>query len=442
MTLFFLYTAGIVALVLAAAYSGVRGQRDTLHPGLVIGGMLLFLYAYMPMRLYLENGFFGYITEDQLGFAQLVNLCGVGALVGGVTAGAWGGLFREADVQLPRRGGRIYAAGLVVGLAGVLGYVIGIVATGGFSEAYGRAYGGGWSESGYVRELFLMTAPAILLILASGQLGHRPLRWWWVVLFGAPLLIQGLLGARRGPTFVVLVTVLAGYYLIRARRPALVTVLAGGSALGLLMLFLVSNRESIYLGSDFRFENEAGKVLDAGAGNEFIYGAGSVVTANEVGQYFWGGRYATVLFVRPIPRSLWPGKYEFAKRTFGADVEVNMGVDYDAMAHVMGWVGAIGAAPGLVADMFMEFSWGMVAVLFLIGYFFGRSWRNSVMRGGIWIVVYGVALSLSVYLVMQTLEAFIFRLLFMLAPVWWAARYAGLGNYQRRESGGPVRAAA
>ena len=423
MTLFLVYTAGIAALALLAMYVGVRGQRDTLHPGLVLAAMLLFLYAYMPMRLYAEDGFFGFITEGQLAFVQLVNLCGVGALLGGVIAGAWGGLFREGHVRLSLRGARVYAAALVVGLSGVVGYVIGIVATGGFSEAYGRAYGGGWSASGYVREAYLMTAPAILLVLASGRLKQRPLRWWWVVLFGAPLLIQGLLGARRGPTFVVLVTVLAGYYLIRGRRPALVTVLSGGSALGLLMLFLVANRQSIYLGSDFEFENETGMVLDAGAGNEFIYGAGSIVTANELGQYFWGGRYATVLFVRPVPRSLWPGKYEFAKRTFGADVEVNMGVDYDAMTHVMGWVGAIGAAPGIVADMFMEFSWGMVAVLFLIGYFFGRTWRNSVEWGGIWIVVYGVALSLSVYLVMQTLEAFLFRLLFMLAPVYWTNWY-------------------
>jgi hypothetical protein len=111
---------------------------------------------------------------------------------------------------------------------------------------------------------------------------------------------------------------------------------------------------------------------------------------------------------------------------FGADVQINMGVDIDAMTHVMGWVGALGAATGIVADMFIEFSWGMVFALFAIGLFYGRAWRNSVTLGGIWIVVYGVALSLSIYLVMQSLEAFIFRLLFMLAPVYWTWWYARL----------------
>jgi len=442
MTLFFSYTFAIVVLLFGGALAGVRGQRDTLHPAVVLGSMAFFLYVIMPLRLYSEDGFFGFLTERQLAFAQLVNLVGIAGLMGGIALGTYGGSFREGFVRLLPEGPRVYNAGLVVGLVGVWGYGAGIVAMGGFSQAYGVAYGGGWSDSGYVRELYLMTSPAILILLASGQLVGRVQRWVWIPLFGAPLAIQGLLGARRGPTFVVLVTVLAGVYLIRGRRPLLLQVLGGGAALGFLLLLLVANRQQIYIGSEFNLEADATEVLDAGAGNEFIYGAGSVYTASETGQYYWGGRYATVLFIRPIPRSLWPEKYEFAKKMFGADVEVNMGVDIDAMTHMMGWVGALGAATGIVADMFIEFSWGMVLVLFGIGFFYGRAWRNSVMRGGIWIVVYGVALSLSVYLIMQSLEAFLFRVLFMLAPVWWTAWYAGLGRYQGRESEGPVRAAA
>ncbi|MFT3913259.1 MAG: hypothetical protein QM704_03955 [Anaeromyxobacteraceae bacterium] len=442
MTIFYSYTIAIALIIGLSIWTGVRGQRDSLHPALVLGAMALFLYVLMPLKIAAEDGFFGYLTERQLVFGQLVNLVGIAALVLGVAIGAYGGTFREGFVRLLPEGPRVYNAAIIVGLAGVWGYGAGILAMGGFSRAYGVAYGGGWSDSGYVRELYLMTSPAILLLLASGRVVGSIQSWTWVALFGAPLAIQGLLGARRGPTFVVLVTILAGVYLIRGRRPLLLQVLGGGAAVGVLLLLLVANRQNIYIGSEFRLEGDPTEVLSAGSGNEFIYGAGSVYTASETGQYYWGGRYATVLFIRPIPRSIWPEKYEFAKKTFGADVEVNMGVDIDAMTHIMGWVGAFGAATGIVADMFIEFSWGMVAVMFGLGYFYGRSWRNSVTKGGIWIVVYGVALALSIYLIMQSLEAFLFRVLFMLAPVGWVWWYAGLGRFENAEPEGGARSPA
>jgi hypothetical protein len=110
-----------------------------------------------------------------------------------------------------------------------------------------------------------------------------------------------------------------------------------------------------------------------------------------------------------------------------------MGVDVDAFTHVLGWRGAFGAAPGIVADMWLEFAWGGLVALFLIGFLYGRAWSRCVKRGGLAVVVYGSLLCLSLYLVMQTLEAMAFRFLIMAVPSWIAWRFAA-GARRRRAS--------
>ena len=75
---------------------------------------------------------------------------------------------------------------------------------GGFGGAYGRAYGGVWADTGYIRDLLYLTITALVLLLAA-RTGGRLSRvdWLWIALFAGPWLIHGLLGARRGPTFMV-----------------------------------------------------------------------------------------------------------------------------------------------------------------------------------------------------------------------------------------------
>ena len=48
-----------------------------------------------------------------------------------------------------------------------------------------------------------------------------------------------------------------------------------------------------------------------------LYGAGAILHADALGAYGWGRRYAIVLFVRPIPRFLWPSKYDDAADFLG-----------------------------------------------------------------------------------------------------------------------------
>ena len=231
---------------------------------------------------------------------------------------------------------------------------------------------------------------------------------------------------------MVIVVCVAAWFLVRNARPSGWKVLGGGAALGLLLLFVFANRNQIFIGSSFDLEGSPIEYIQGGReGNEFIYGSGTIIAADVAGRFSWGGRYAQVFFIRPIPRAIWPAKYQVGEEIFGVNIEQNMGVDIDLMTDVVGWRGAVGAAPGIVADMFLEFSWGMVVALFLIGLLYGRAWRACVTRCGRASVTYGMLLCLSLYMVMQTLEAVSFRFLLMEVFMMVAWRFASRGARQR-----------
>lgn len=430
MMLFLIETGAIVVAVVGTMATAYVRARDPLHPAFVLGPMLLFLYVGVPLYLLQGDGFFGYLTDEQAVFAQAINLAGVCALCGGILVGGRGVRFAEGACAAAT-GARVEPIAFFLGAMGLAGFVAGILGVGGFENAYGRGYGGGWSDSGYARELYHLTISAILLLFATGEVGRRGRAWLWIGLFAAPFLIHGTLGARRGPTFVIVVAVVAGSYLMRRTRPALGIVLAGGAALGVLLLVLVSNREHIYIGSDFELSGNPKTYIDAGGGNEFLYGAGAIVATTKLNSFSWGGRYATVLLIRPIPRAFWPTKYEDAARWFGKNIEVNLGIDGDEFIRVLGWRPTIGAAPGIIADMWIEFAWGGLAVLFLIGFAYGRTWRAAVMSASGASLAYAALLCLSLYLVLQTFEAMAFRFLVIVVPAWIALKLVGAARSTR-----------
>ena len=117
--------------------------------------------------------------------------------------------------------------------------------------------------------------------------------------------------------------------------------------------------------------------------------------------------------IRPIPRQLWPDKYEAA----GVDeIEENLGTGGKAFLSELGWAGALGAAPGLIADMWIETWWFALVVLYAIGLAYGRAWYAACTKGGFCTVTYVLMASLTLFLVFQTLEAMLVRFLFMVIP--------------------------
>jgi hypothetical protein len=447
---FFAYLTGLA--VLAAVVLAWVIHRDSFHPLIYIGPMLLFLYSFLPLYLAItqREELRGYIGDGDLIYVQILNGLGAIGLCAGILLGSGPAMGGRPQPWLPSDhfSRRLAGAAIVVGLIGLAAYVYMLANVGGFGGAYGRAYGGVWADSGYIRDLQYLTITALVLLLAA-RTGRRlsAIDGGWIVLFASPWLIHGLLGARRGPTFMVLVAVCAGWYFMRSRRPRLTTTMFAGLSLGILLLFLVAHRDQIYLGSDFDFGGGVQSyAFEAHSGNEFIYGAGAILHADATGEYWWGRRYATVLFVRPVPRFLWPSKYDDAAAILGTpSIETNMGVGTDAFRETVGWSGSRGAAPGIVADMWIEFWWASLLVILFLGWCYGRIWSRAVTHGGISVVVYCLMFSLSIFIVMQSLQAMLFRILLLAVPgllAWWFAGglgTAGRASFQRRLaiSGGP-----
>jgi hypothetical protein len=359
------------------------------------------------------------LDQQQLDFVGTLNLAGVAALaIGCLAAGrATGPSWRASVSTMVVNSPRVQKAGFLIGGVGFSLWAWSIVNVGGFTGAFGRSYGGGWSGSGYVRDAMLLLIPALLMLMP------RMLRKPWSVelklavgLFAMPLVLQGLLGARRGPTFMIATVIALAWYLYRGRRPPLLAVAAGGAALGFLVLFLVTNRGNIYLGSKEQLQlNGTEYLAGGGGGNEFIYGAGSILHAQRTNHFYWGRRYLAQVLIRPIPRQLWPNKYA----DFGVpELEANAGTGGAQLRETLSWEGAPGAAPGIVADLWLEFWWFAVPVLGGIGWVYGQCWKKAVVDGGPWVMQYIILAALSLYLVMQTMEAVIFRLLILSIPVW------------------------
>jgi len=208
----------------------------------------------------------------------------------------------------------------------------------------------------------------------------------------------------------------------RRTRPSLLLTGAAGVLLGLLMLFLVSNRQNIYLGSDRELTNDVTSIVETpDTGNEYIYGTGTILSSEQRGSFFWGRRYLAQVFVRPIPSSVWPTKYE----DFGVPELMRNAGTGEGFAETLGWQGADGSAPGLIADLWTEFHWLNLPVLFLLGVFYARAWRKAHTEGGLWTAQYVILAALSIYFVMQTMEAVIYRSLILSIPLrvsWRIAR--------------------
>jgi hypothetical protein len=411
-----------VVIASAGALYAYAGSRDVFHPLVFLSPMLAFLYAWMPMKLSASGGLDGYFQVDQLIFVQFWNALGVLCfVVGCLSVGCR--LQRVAPAAHNGEVGEmaLLIGGAIVGLLGLSAWAITIINVGGVREAFSRAYSGGWDDSGYIRDGTLLMYPGFLLVAMSMAFGRvRIYRLVLLAAFIVPWIVQAWFTSRRGPTFMIFVVVAMTWYLNRGTRPPLLMTAGMGLLVGFLMLFLVSNRGNIYMGSDNEFTNDVTDIVERpDTGNEYIYGAGSMLAAEQQRKFFGGRRYLAELFVRPIPSAVWPNKFE----DVGLPELTHNAGTAEGLSETLGWSGADGAAPGFISDLWLEFRWFSMPALWLLGRAFGGLWRRAQTRGGPWIAQYILATSLSVYMVMQTMEAVIFRCALMSVPIWliWRA---------------------
>lgn len=425
-------TLAVIALGVVVAYDG---SRDVFHPLVFIGPMMAFLYFWMPLKLNGSGSLAQFFDPQQLTFVQTVNFCGVLAFVAGcLVAGTRVRRSHKNTVARLSKAAclRLRTGAIAAGSIGLLCWMISIVNVGGFVNAFSRSYSGGWDDSGYVRDGNLLLLVGVLLAVAAITAeGFRPMNLAIVTIFGGPWVLQALLTARRGPTFAFAIVTGMGFYLLKGKRPPVVATALCGFFLGWLALFLVTNRSNIYLGSDASFSTDSDEVTNivekSDTGNEYIYGSGSILSAERRNHYFWSRRYLAQLFVRPIPSSIWKTKYE----DFGVPELLNNAGTGEGFADALGWTGAVGSAPGIVADLWVELWWLSVPAMALVGYGLSKVWQKAVTTGPAWQCQYIILSALSMYLIMQTMEAVIFRSLLLSVPCWLVWRWAQAGSESR-----------
>ncbi len=415
-----LIAAGLIAV--GAAIVAFDGSRDVFHPLVFLGPMFAFLYAWMPFQLWQADGLSRFFDDEQLLHVQLLNVLGILAFVlGCLGAGVRIRKTRVAQRRLGERSAkRLLVASAVVGSLGLVCWLITIHNVGGFTRAFSNSYAGGWDDNGYIRDGSLLLLVGVMFAMTSlSSGGPRLLGISLGLLFALPWSASALLMGRRGPTFALVIVLLMSWYFNRGKRPPVFTFGLGGLALGWLVLFLVTNRQNIYLGSDFNMKTDVSNIVNkSDTGNEFIYGSGTVISTERRDHYFWMRRYLAQVLVRPIPSAIWPTKYE----DFGVPELLHNAGTGEGFADALGWQGAPGSAPGIVADLWVEMWWLAVPTLAVLGWGYGRVWRKAVTRGGVWTCQYTVIAALSIYLVMQTMEAVIFRTLLLSVPCWIAFR--------------------
>lgn len=402
---------------------------DVFHPLAYLMPMVFFLYVFLPVELMQENIFpFSAFTVAELTKVQAFNAaCVFGLIAGALRGGRLRSQPRNVLTDLsPWQVRRVFTLAIVLGVISLAAFAINVNNVGGLYEAYSQEKGGGTAESGYVRDAVFWSMSALAALTAC--IRYDRVRTTYIftgIVLMIPLFVHGLFAGRRGPTFIVFSSLAAAYYLGRNKRPALVTFVSCGMLLGMLLLLMVTFRDQFRLGAGVfrspaaalgmmvdqleteRSENVE-RTLEA---NEFIYGVDVVTRFNaKADAFYWGKRILAVMFIRPIPSQLWPTKYQdVGMERYLINVGLG-GVDqYSAVAN--------GAAPGFAADLFAEFSWGAIAASFLIGWGYGRVWKNALRLGGIWLVLYVLFIGLSIFFVVQTLEAILYRLLFTALPL-------------------------
>lgn len=425
MTEILLWATGFVlALTMVIVYSRTR---DPLHPIMYLAPMLGYIHVYIPAIYFYRDQLGDYFRDPaQLEYALTFTLAAVAAFCVGCAMPRIPPEARNivrAPLQLsPRAAEVLKKVSYVLAAIGVAAYFYGLSRTGGLMEAYSRPKGGGSTASGYISSAYLLTIPALMIYLISRRSRRMDLKTGLIVLvFLSPHLLHGFLSASRGTTFLALAAMLFGWYLATSQRPSLHLTLAGFVGLGLLMLFLKTYRRDIYIGSEFDFDRsraiEAFAPSEPTVGDTSVFSYGLILASAHHGFHYWGQRVLVQLLVRPIPRQLWPTKYEDMGMGWMVTQPGTAGISNTDWIEAVGWFPDRGSAAGIVADSFLEFGWGGLALCFLVGYLYAYLWRQALLRRGIWNLLYFEAAVVSVFVPTQSfLSAWLYRFTFLAVP--------------------------
>jgi len=413
-------------VVLIGGFLAFRRSRDPLHPGVFLAPLLAGGYAVWPLAL---NR--GGAIEDLFGSTLVEKVatlyaCSLFAFYVGLLHSARVARRLRADPESGRRNAfawtieevqrrHIYRTALFLGSLAVAAYWYTLSAVGGFFEAYSRHKGGGYATSGYVGEAGLLAYPGIILLaIARNRRRIRPIDVLAAIFLASPHLLQGIVGGRRGPLFLVFATLFLAWYLAKGSPPTLRTAAAGMATIVVAVIFVWTQRQHVYLGSEGAVDvSRVQTVLEPEdlRQNDYVSGITSVLTADHFGRFYWGYRYLVTVLIRPIPRQLWPTKYEDVGATWLGQFEKDEGGAETFEA--VGFYSPMGSSIGFIADLYQEFWWFCVVVTYLFGRLHAWCWLKHRLQGGLWTLLFCEMLMLAIYVPTQSFSAWFHRYLFM-----------------------------
>jgi len=412
------------ACVLASAGFIYRRTKDLFHPALLFAAFAALMYVAQPAYLLLTaaEDVFRFLEPEQVESVLVVNLF----VLTGCFAGFALATRKRSRIVPPQPMAtivpkivekRLLLAASILLVLGAVGYGTNLADYGwsGFLEIDAERYAEE-RPTGYLGELThtLIAAAIVAGLLAVGT----RYRVQGIVLAGVailPWLLSAFAGGRRGPAAIGLLLTLFVLYFWRPRKLEIRTFAWWIAGLVLVITFLIANRGTLV-------ERRYGEWAPLGEaiylqpfeGNEFIYGGAAIVSKLHTWDFYWGRRQVMVYLVRPVPRHIWPEKYKDAATWLGLPdwIEANNAVFDQTAAFLLGWVAPLGAAPGLAADLWIDFGPAAPIIGGLIAY--GLVWLWARARAGriFASVVYGLAFTLMIYLVTQGEQAFFVRLLF------------------------------
>jgi oligosaccharide repeat unit polymerase len=326
----------------------------------------------------------------------------------------------------------------------VAAYLVQLEAVGGFLQAYSRGKGGGHAESGYIGEAILLSFPALLVLALSVYAARRRVQiqdFLMAIFIAAPHLVQGVLGGRRGPLFLILSTLLFSWLLASRKRLKIASIMIAVAVIAFAVILIASQRRHLYLGTDDSFDfsriyaADGLATVDDNATNTYATAVASIAAADYYGDYYWGYRYFVTFFIRPIPKQIWPTKYEDMDATWLNTFKDSP--DNTRFLYAVGFAVPAGASTGSIADGYGEFAWGVIVMFFLLGYAFSTSYLLHRREGGFWSIIFMMMLALSIYLPTQSFSAWLHRLLFMsvFAYLFWRSIMRPIRSHGPRQIG-------
>ena len=428
LNIFFLLLVATAFLVGCASTAWSR-SRDPLHPVLWFSALFFVCLVVEPFMCLRHPDFVRFFPDFRgVWTATTIQYAGMVSLFLGMLS-VRGPRFRASEGQRldllaisDAQRLRLRQFALVLASLALAAYWYAIFDSGGFFHVYSRGKGTFRTFSGYQGEAVNLCLVATVLYALSVQGKTLTISHVIAILVIVnPVLLHGTFGGRRGPLFLAMTTIFFAWHLIRGRLPSVRLILLFAMCCLLAVVFIHSQRRIVYLGSDQTFDLErfwSGlRNEELTAGDNFVVSTGQIHVTLETGNYNFGRTFLTHFIIRPIPRQLWPTKYEDTQRLLygggAAEQAFQEAVPFQSWRRVLGWQPLPGFSINSIVELFVAFSWPFLIFCWLLGYGVSCLWVNFRCRGQLWVPIYAITMALSIYLPTQTFTAFAHRWLYI-----------------------------